>query len=184
MNEESALTLPFDTFSVSVVRSTKRRRSVSASMVGDVLRVSIPNWMSRAEEQEAVDEMVRRFKRRIATFDIDLMQRARSLAKTHSLQVPDVIEWGENLTSVWGLCTPALRHVRISTRLVGAPSWVLDYVIVHELAHLVVEGHDARFHAIVQRYPLAERARGFLMAVSFGDASAPGRTDESPLTPP
>ena len=169
MNDESALTLPFDTFSVSVVRSTKRRRSVSASMVGDVLRVSIPNWMSRAEEQEAVDEMVRRFKRRIATFDIDLMQRARLLAKAHSLQVPDVIEWGENLTSVWGLCTPTLRHVRISTRLVGAPSWVLDYVIVHELAHLHVGAHNAEFWAIVHRYPKAERAIGYLIAKSGDD---------------
>lgn len=172
-----ALVLPFEDavvdapvhaqpFTVEVVRSKKRRRSVSASMTGAVLKVSIPNWMSRAEEQNAVDEMVRRFKRRIATLDVDLGQRAHRLAKTYSLNSPDVIEWGENLTSVWGLCTPSTRHIRISTRLVGAPSWVLDYVIVHELAHLHVAAHNPDFWAIVHRYPKAERAIGYLIAKS------------------
>jgi len=160
---------PSEPFAIEVVRSKKRRRSVSASIVNGVLRVSIPNWMSKAEEQSAVDEMVRRFKRRIATTEVDLMQRARQLAKAHSLQLPDVIEWGENLTSVWGLCTPSTRHIRISTRLVGAPSWVLDYVIVHELAHLHVAAHNPEFWAIVHRYPKTERAIGYLIAKSGDD---------------
>jgi predicted metal-dependent hydrolase len=54
--------------------------------------------------------------------------------------------------------------VRISTRVAAFPSWVLDYVIVHEIAHLVVPGHDARFWALVDQYPRAERAKGFLIA--------------------
>lgn len=160
---------PVEPFAVEVVRSKKRRRSVSASMVNGVLRVSIPSWMSVVEEQGAVDEMVRRFKRRIATTDIDLMQRARQLAKAHSLRLPDVIEWAENLTSVWGLCTPSSGRIRISTRLVGAPAWVLDYVIVHELAHLHVAAHNPDFWAIVHRYPKAERAIGYLIAKSGDD---------------
>jgi hypothetical protein len=40
---------------------------------------------------------------------------------------------------------------------------------VHELAHLVEANHSPAFNALVARYPLAERARGFLMAISFGD---------------
>jgi predicted metal-dependent hydrolase len=48
--------------------------------------------------------------------------------------------------------------------LAKEPSWVLDYVIVHELAHLHVRGHDKAFWELVNRYPLAERARGFLIA--------------------
>ena len=160
---------PREPFEIDVVRSKKRRRSVSATMVNGALRVSIPSWMSKAEEQSAVDEMVRRFKRRIATAEVDLMLRARQLAKSHSLALPDVIEWGENLTSVWGLCTPSTRHIRISTRLVGAPSWVLDYVIVHELAHLHVAAHNPEFWAIVHRYPKTERAIGYLIAKSGDD---------------
>jgi predicted metal-dependent hydrolase len=62
------------------------------------------------------------------------------------------------------------RSVRISTRLGAEPSWVLDYVIVHELVHLAIPRHDATFWAMVNRYPKAERARGFLMARSRDDS--------------
>lgn len=160
---------PPDPFRVEVVRSKKRRRSVSAQLVGDVLRVSIPSWMSASEERASVDDMVRRFRRRMATTDIDLTDRARRLARTHSLREPAAITWAENLTSVWGLCTPSASDIRISTRLVGFPTWVLDYVIVHELAHLHVPGHGPDFWALVGRYPKSERAIGYLIAKSSDD---------------
>jgi predicted metal-dependent hydrolase len=153
-------------FRVEVVRSKKRRRSISAQLVGDVLRVSIPAWMSAAEEESSVADMVRRFRRRMATQDIDLAERARRLARTFSLNVPQTIAWADNLTSVWGLCTPSQSDIRISTRLVGFPTWVLDYVIVHELAHLHVPGHGPDFWHIVNRYPKSERAIGYLIAKS------------------
>lgn len=160
---------PPDPFRVEVVRSKKRRHSVSAQLVGDVLRVSIPSWMSTSEERASVDDMVRRFRRRMATTDIDLTDRARRLARTHSLREPAAITWAENLTSVWGLCTPSASDIRISTRLVGFPTWVLDYVIVHELAHLHVPGHGPDFWALVGRYPKSERAIGYLIAKSSDD---------------
>jgi predicted metal-dependent hydrolase len=151
-------------FQIEVVRSKKRRRTVSAQMHGDVLRVSIPSWMSKTEEASNVAEMVRRFKRKIATQEVDLTDRARILAKRYSLRTPDSIEWAENLTSVWGLCTPSTKTIRMSTRLVGFPSWVLDYVIVHELAHLHVSGHGPDFWEITRRYEKTERAIGYLIA--------------------
>ncbi len=151
-------------FQVEVVRSKKRRRTVSAQMHGDVLRVSIPSWMSKSEEASNVAEMVRRFKRKIATQEVDLTDRARILAKRYSLRTPDSIEWAENLTSVWGLCTPSTKTIRMSTRLVGFPSWVLDYVIIHELAHLHVSGHGPDFWEITRRYEKTERAIGYLIA--------------------
>ncbi len=151
-------------FQVEVVRSKKRRRTVSAQMHGDVLRVSIPSWMSKSEEASNVAEMVRRFKRKIATQEVDLTDRARILAKRYLLRTPDSIEWAENLTSVWGLCTPSTKTIRMSTRLVGFPSWVLDYVIVHELAHLHVSGHGPDFWEITRRYEKTERAIGYLIA--------------------
>jgi predicted metal-dependent hydrolase len=157
-------TIQAEPFQIEVVRSKKRRRTVSAQMHGDVLRVSIPSWMSKSEEASNVAEMVRRFKRKIATQEVDLTDRARILAKRYSLRTPDSIEWAESLTSVWGLCTPSTKTIRMSTRLVGFPSWVLDYVIVHELAHLHVSGHGPDFWEITRRYEKTERAIGYLIA--------------------
>ena len=57
------------------------------------------------------------------------------------------------------------------------PQWVIDYVIVHELAHLVHLHHNDEFHALVARFPRAERAEGFLEAVSLGFATLDPVTD-------
>jgi len=153
-------------FKVEVVRSTRRRRTISAQMHDGVLRISIPNWMSKKEELASVENMVRRFTKKLATDSVDLVQRARALAKAHDLRTPTVIEWSDSLKAVWGLCTPSASHIRLSTRLVGFPLWVLDYVIVHELAHLHVSGHGPDFWELARRYPRAERAIGYLIAKS------------------
>jgi len=72
--------------------------------------------------------------------------------------------WTDNQRKQWGSCDTITHAIRISTRLAAYPPWVLDYVIVHELAHLVVADHSPAFAAIVDRYPRAERARGYLLA--------------------
>jgi predicted metal-dependent hydrolase len=151
---------------VEVVRSARRRKTVQARQVGGVLRVSIPASMTVADEQHWVAEMVRRMERRAATEGVDLGVRAAVLAERYDLPRPTVIRWVNNQEGRWGSCTPADRTVRISSRLVGEPTWVLDYVIVHELAHLVVPRHDTRFWRLVHRYPRADLARGFLIARS------------------
>jgi hypothetical protein len=66
----------------------------------------------------------------------------------------------------WASCTPAEGTIRMSRRLASLPDWVADYVLLHELAHLLEPGHGPRFWALVQRYPRTERARGYLDGVS------------------
>ena len=149
---------------VEVVRSPRRRKTVQARQVGGVLRVSIPASMTVVEEAKWVAEMVKRMERRASTDRIDLSERAIALADRYGLHRPYAIRWVDNQEWRWGSCTPSDGTVRISSRLGKEPSWVLDYVIVHELAHLSVPRHDQRFWAIAHRYPLTERARGFLMA--------------------
>ncbi len=147
-----------------MVRSARRRKTVQAREVKGILRISIPATMTTTEEQRWVAEMLRRVERRSATAQIDLADRATELAKRYDLPLPSHIRWSDQQEWRWGSCTPAERSIRISNRLGKEPRWVLDYVIVHELAHLVVASHDRRFWALVNRYPRAERARGFLMA--------------------
>jgi predicted metal-dependent hydrolase len=149
---------------VEVVRSARRRRTVQARQVGEVLRVSIPSTMTKAEEERWVAEMVGRVGRKAAAESVDLQRRAQTLAARYRLPPAQSVRWVDNQQWRWGSCTPADGSVRISTRLAGLPGWVLDYVIVHELAHLTHGRHDEAFWTLVGRYPMAERARGFLIA--------------------
>ena len=149
---------------VQVVRSAKRRKTVQARQVNGVLRISIPASMTAIEESEWVAEMLRRMERRSATNGVDLDARAARLAAQHGLPRPRSIRWSDNQQWLWGSCTPLDGTIRISSRLAREPGWVLDYVIIHELAHLAVPGHNAAFWALVNRYPKTERARGFLIA--------------------
>jgi predicted metal-dependent hydrolase len=112
--------------------------------------------------------MVRRLERSSRTGGIDLSERAAELADRYELPRPSTIRWVDNQQLRWGSCTPVDGSVRISSKLVTEPGWVLDYVIVHELAHLVVPGHGRDFWDLVDRYPRAERARGWLMARAAG----------------
>ncbi len=150
---------------VRVIRSDKRRRTISARMVGGVMELRIPARTSVAEETRWVTEMLGRFQRKKATDRVDLTSRAKSLAAQLELRVPDSIRWVTNQEQRWGSCTPVDRAIRISDKLVGAPLWVLDYVIVHEMAHLRYANHGPRFWSLVNRYPKTERARGYLMAL-------------------
>src|ERR671929_539692 len=158
---------------VEVIRSARRRKTISARQVDGVVRISIPATMTRAEEERWVAEMVRRLDRSARTEGVDLVERAARLAGRYDLPRPVSIRWVDNQDLRWGSCTPMDGSIRISSRLASEPAWVLDYVIVHELAHLVVPGHDRRFWALVQRYPKAERARGWLMARAAGPPPEP-----------
>lgn len=149
---------------VRVVRSDRRRKTVQAREVGGVLQVSIPAWMTVTDEQRVVSEMVRRVERRRDADVVDLAGRAATLSARHGLPTPVSISWVDNQQWRWGSCTPADGTIRISSRLARYPAWVLDYVVVHELAHLSVPSHGPAFWELVDRYPRTERARGFLMA--------------------
>ncbi len=98
---------------VEVVRSPRRRKTVSARQVGDVVRVSVPATMTRAEEEHWVTEMVRRIKRRQHAATVDLEERARGLAARFGLAAPKSARWVDNQLQRWGSCTPSDGTVRI-----------------------------------------------------------------------
>ncbi|HEY8452351.1 MAG: M48 family metallopeptidase [Micromonosporaceae bacterium] len=161
---------------VEVRRSQRRRRTVSAYRDGERVVVLIPDQFTRAEETEWVDRMLARLAARHARShpsDSELAERARRLADRYLPEFhlrPVSIRWVDNQRCRWGSCTPDEGTIRISERVRGMPEWVLDYVVLHELVHLVVPTHGPRFWALVGRYPKAERARGFLEGVSAATA--------------
>ncbi len=156
---------------VEVRRSRRRRSTVSAYREDDKVVVMVPAALSAAEEREWVATMVARLEkseRRRRPSDSALKRRAQSLNERYlgGSAEPQVVRWVENQNSRWGSCTPSDRSIRLSSRLQGMPSWVVDYVLLHELAHLVEPGHTPQFWEWVDRYPKAERAKGFLEGVA------------------
>ncbi|MDQ6928883.1 MAG: M48 family metallopeptidase [Actinomycetota bacterium] len=157
---------------VEVVRSPRRRKTVQASKRDGVLRVCIPASMTKAEEDKWVREMVRRVERRQPKREAtDLQARANVVASRYGLPAPARVRWVDNQRSRWASCTPLDGAIRLSSRAAGYPEWVVDYLLVHELAHLAEAGHGAAFWALVNRYPKTERARGFLIAKGLEDDS-------------
>lgn len=153
---------------VEVIRSKKRRKTISAQQIGDdLVRVSVPASMTKAEEDHWVDEMRKRFEKRALADRLDLHRRAVELAEQHGFPTPSSVRWVDNQHARWGSCTPVDASIRLSSRMVGFPRWVIDAVLVHELAHLVEHHHNARFDALCARYPLTERATGYLLAKGF-----------------
>jgi predicted metal-dependent hydrolase len=151
-------------YQVEVVRSPRRRKTVAAKLLGDTVRVYLPVGLSAADEQRYVAQLVARIARKHRSDDIDIAARARAVARRYRLPQATTIEWVGNQDSRWGSCSTGTGTVRISDRVAAFPPWVVDYVIVHELAHLVEANHSAAFWKLVARYPKAERARGFLIA--------------------
>ncbi len=152
---------------VEVRRSTRRSRTVTAYRDGDRTVVLIPARFTSAQEREWVQRMIERLSaqdRRRRPADTELMARAGDLSQRYlqGRAHPSSVTWVTNQNTRWGSCTPADGTIRLSTRLQGMPGWVIDYVLLHELTHLVVEGHGSAFWTLLSGYPRTERARGYL----------------------
>jgi predicted metal-dependent hydrolase len=158
---------------VEVRRSARRRRTVSAFREQDTIVVVVPERMSRAEERRHVDALVTRLLAREARTrapreETELLRRAAELSRRYLAEplgetpLPVAVTWTATQRRRWGSCTPANRTIRLSDRLQPMPAWVTDYVLLHELIHLVEANHSPRFARLLAAYPRAERARGYL----------------------
>ncbi|WP_246212453.1 M48 metallopeptidase family protein [Streptomyces abyssomicinicus] len=173
---------------VEVRRSARRRRTVSAYREGDRTIVLIPARMSEAEERRWVrvmlDKLAAQESRRTLD-DSELGRRAARLSEQYlgGRARPVSVRWVTNQNSRWGSCTPAEGSIRLSHRLQGMPEYVVDYVLLHELAHLLVPGHGSDFWRLLETYPRTERARGYLEGVVAAErlphlpAARPGEPD-------
>jgi predicted metal-dependent hydrolase len=179
---------------VEVRRSARRRRTVSAYREGDRTVVLIPAQMSAREEERWVKAMLDRLEsreRRSKPGEAELAARAAELSARYlgGRAVPVSVRWVTNQGARWGSCTPVDASIRLSDRLRGMPDFVIDYVLLHELAHLIEPNHGAGFWKLLECFPRLERARGYLdgfaaaayargeggsLAGGHGDAGAEG----------
>lgn len=169
---------------VEVRRSGRRTRTVTAYRERGTIVVLIPSRLSAAEERVFVDSMVAKVLAREARGaaphgDEELRRRATGLVDTflrpagERPSYPSEVRWVANQQQRWGSCTPSTGRIRLSDRLRTMPGWVLDYVLLHELAHLREASHSAAFWQLVAGYSEADRARGYLEGYLAGQ----GRPD-------
>ena len=159
---------------IDVRRSRRRTRTVSARVEGDSVVVLMPAGLPETEERRLISEMLvklarSRGRRGARTTDAALMERAQALSRQWlgGRAVPESVRWVPTMTTRWASCSPGSREIRISESLRDVPAYVLDYVVVHELAHLVVPGgHPPEFWELVRTFPRTERAMGYLEAYS------------------
>lgn len=163
---------------IKVIRSSQRRKTVGARLEDGVLVIRAPASISDKELAPIIENLKKRVSRRaraVPQTDEMLEKRARELNRKYfdGRLKWQTVRYVKNQNSRFGSCTPADGTIRLSDRLATMPTWVRDYVLVHELAHLLEANHGPNFWKLVNRYPLTERARGYLMAVGLeSDAGA------------
>lgn len=165
---------------VVVVRSPRRRCTASAQETDGVITVRVPATATAAEESRLVTQLVQRIAaRRQRPSDEWLARRASKLASQYlPAQVrPSQVRWSSRQGSRWGSCQPGQGRIRISDRLVGMPDYVLDYVIVHELTHLLHFDHGPAFQECMSRYGSLALAQAYLAGVTFARQLSPAHFD-------
>jgi predicted metal-dependent hydrolase len=152
---------------IIVIRSTRRKKNISAYRQGGRIVVSIPARMSKADERAMVPEMVAKIRAQEAAMTMSeeaLVQRIDELLKDLAPEItlrPACVVW-RAMRERWGSCTGVDRTIRISDRLKGAPEHALDYVLFHEAIHLQYFDHGSEFKALLARFPKAEIASAYL----------------------
>ena len=168
--------LPSDLPQYRVVRKERRRRSISAFRQGGVIEIHIPAKMSKRQELEMIPEMIAMVLRREGRSrktDLQLLEIGMELLTKYLPDfdvVPASINW-RNMSERWGSCTTVDRTIRISDRLIGAPNYVLNYIIFHELIHLRIPGHDQDFYNYLNRFTDQQKCEAFLEGFELGSQS-------------
>ena len=158
---------------VKIIRSKRRKRCVGARLVNDLLLINAPLTLSQERLDKIIDDFKSKFTRRMIKAELDKDKNLTDLASALNKQYFDnklkikSLEYSINQNSRFGCCNYRAAEIRISHKVGLLPKWVIRYVLIHEMAHLIEPNHSRAFWNIVYRYRLTERARGYLMAASI-----------------
>lgn len=158
---------------VKVIRSTRRKKSISAYRQAGAIVISVPARLSKSEVRQVIPEMVSKvlsLEAREKIGEEDLYKRSLELLAKYLPECrvkPVSVTW-RSMSERWGSCTTVERSIRISERLNGAPGYVLDYLLVHELIHLMIADHSPGFEALLARFELEKEASAYLEGYEAG----------------
>lgn len=170
---------------IRLIASARRQKTISASVRDGMIQLSVPSTMKDSDIITSARGLIAKIKARQRASqrfrsNPELYARALHLAKVWlggEVQ-PNSVIWSDRQTTLWGSCTATTKSIRISTMLRGMPQWVIDGVLIHELAHLKYSGHGDDFQAFTRRYPRMAEADAFLDGVAF--AQRRGQSDPFP----
>lgn len=163
---------------IEVVRSTRRRRGASAHARDGRIVVQLPAALPSDAADRTIATLVARVTGQARAADRGgddwLADRAATVGRDWLDGVTaSSVQWSSRMARQWASATPATGRIRVSDRAAGMPDRVIDYLLVHELAHLVVPNHSAEFRALVAAFPHADWAQGFLAGVQHRQAHPP-----------
>jgi hypothetical protein len=162
----------FDRPEVEIRASSRRKKTGTAHWSGTRIVVQIPARLRGRERVAFVDDLVVRLltqRPQSSAGDATLEERAVVLAELYNDGVlPSSVRWVNNQQARWASCSPASREIRVSSRLRQCPEWVIDAVLVHELAHLQEADHSTQFYAIADRHPRQVDSALFLEGYALG----------------
>lgn len=166
-------TLLVDGIEVRLSRKRVKNLNLRISRDGSHVDVSAPSWVSEDEVRDFV-------RRKAAWIESHLAQAADTpMARASQATPEEIAQWREvvsacvpaliaawepimgvragkvayrNMTSRWGSCQPSTGRICINVRLALYPPECLEYVVVHELCHLLERGHGPRFHQLMDTF--------------------------------
>jgi predicted metal-dependent hydrolase len=125
----------------------KSKKGSSGKLIDDRIYLSISNNLSKEEKNKHISVLLSRC---IASIRLPILkEKVESLNQKYFNQKINNIFFKYNKSN-WGSCSGS-GNINISTRLVFAPEEVLDYVCIHEIAHLIEPNHSKRFWELVER---------------------------------
>ena len=161
---------------VEVRLSARRKKTSEAKWVGGRIVVSLPAHLDVVSRQKTIDWLVERLltreRRQRPAGDEELLAWAIALSDRYGLGAhPVSVRWVTNQLARWASCSYSSGHIRVSHRLRAVPEWVLDSVLVHEVAHLTYPDHSPAFHRLAGSFPRHEEAGIFLAGYGLGLAN-------------
>ena len=176
-----------EAYEIEIIRSNKRRKTISAKLVKDTMLVYVPTNISDVHLGKVIENFRKRFQRQGLKRELNKIQDLKTIADrlnkeyfAGKLEIKS-IEYVTNQYKKFGCCNHKTQTILISHRLAQMPHWVRDYVIIHEMAHLIEPSHSKLFWEIVFRYKLAERAKGYLIAKGLNSEQEPDDIEEPNL---
>lgn len=155
-----------------------RRRTVELSLEGGRFVARVPRRVSRRELTPMLARLRAQLWQKLQSQGVydnpSLDDRAR---KVRGRYLADVdlpafdVRFSRRQKKRWGSCSFDGHRgmIRISAQLIGHPVWLIDHLLLHEIAHLRHANHGPEFQALLARDPQRDRAKGYLEALELID---------------